>query len=1819
MNNMQKNAHISKILSFLSRNKRAAFRPILEQLSSGNNPLLSPNLTNIHLAAQNLHALLQADPSICNSAKTKSLIDALAAVKEQDLITAYGKAKTRGTEPVSIDKYPLYYALTQLNPSSLKFFKLITQALIVCYFSQRALTKSKVIRVIKRLLQETHPSSDELSKLIDVMDSQQYDVLPQLLHIKVAIVKIQQRDSLMNDELLNEALYIINDAITGYDSLVKQSETPWFFDDTVTEDTADDQPSIIELKQDEATTIDERKTEHESSDQGYLVSVPTDVAKKSTYYQRSYAKQKARKTIRMSQFLDNAPNPLNINEQNHLIDLAKAQMLGADEQAKTIAFAVLFSLSTGAEPGFWWSWPVVENKDCVADYGINLSTQSWWHKIDMGERFWEPNEQQRTFVDEVDHAISLPLPSVIFDFLQQRLQIHTLGELFGESNLATINEKCDQWLGEFVNFGRRVTIAKVRNTLYWRVMQSVFDESQASFINAQPILRTPQSNAYTTLDNHTLINTYTACFKSLDFSAANHPLKQVGSKLRVKTDYLTTTLKTLNENYQQAHERFMQSSALTDLIELHNQLVTLTVMYGFINTGHRPCQDPFSRWVDFFPELNMVFVSDKLVDGAHECRASFYSDVFKQQLRHYRAHLQQLAVELQIHGAATLASAVALTQQGQVISTGLPFLFYLRFNKGQVTFESLSEKTIRAELQDFILPLNVGRHLLSIQLRKLGVPAEYIQYQLGHQSMGENPYADYSLLSVETVKQVLVPTLNQLSEHLGLYPAKGLEPKRHLIEIANTPHIDHVLGPIRRLNNYKQQRKASRQKLAHTFTQCVSSITTEEFKHTHIALLTHAMEKIAAESKQFANENLLSFSKLVQRYAQQHKLDITLPRKLIHIKPEKPTFYYESVFAIHTLEPARTRFNEQLETLNLDELTSSKLLGLFFTSLELFSHFTDQSRTKGILDALYQGNFVTHQGQLYLEIETRPNQIQRLPLDPISSLLFYRIQARLTQGQLKQVNLNALDKQRARLIQALAPMLSTRLFKQAIEAECRFFKPSALAAMLNGSRKTASLSRESFLRLVMQKRLKILDGKDVSTHDLAPSEHKDLDLVNAAANALKLKGDQSVSSNIKPSNFLNPIRRCLRNAAGLSRAEVTTKLKTYLSELNASPSTPSIFLILAMWSIERLNSPGERKESLVFSTVYGYFQLLDSRLAEHFVGRDIIDEDVEDLIESYNAITLSHRAEEQSTVATQLVHFHTRVLVKYFEQDEIEKADLEYTPDGQEQLINANFISPIEYDAIDHYITQSVHADNKLKLQLRLQHSFYAKLGFRPNELFKLEYRDLVHATAGTKDFITCRFNRLGRLKNQQSSRNVFFHNRLSDDETKQLAHWVSIRDSVESSELWISDFEQRTQEKSVFKTLLTDTLRTVTGDTRLVPYSYRHTAASLEYLAYFKQLENNIWHANGFAYPGLELTHWLGRKAEDYLQSCYGRTLPSRRFAHRVAQSLGHSTTETSLTNYGHFYEFVLPAYYFSSLSALSFRAIENLAPSINIANLRNQKSRLIKKYPKLNDNQIKQRYLELAAKNLAPHAHRASELVKPLAAKGPLKTLEVQRSTQFGLIEMFHLLSAISDNEVEREWLSQRFDLSSATIAQILYSYQALFHKTFMDPFSLFSQHGKTSRPAELKDTLNLIPRLNELVEQQSDALVQLIELWANYVDPTKSFWFFETPEQRQAMLTDLNSVLEIDASCLALTTISEVETAVIEGFRTRTAKGGTGYPIPRINHPRLISKVPGVGVFNTNQTLSMNREVNLLLSLSMLTFSLKSSVRKGLFSWSDSTNTS
>ncbi|MBE0471614.1 MAG: hypothetical protein IBX55_19145 [Methyloprofundus sp.] len=1175
-----------------------------------------------------------------------------------------------------------------------------------------------------------------------------------------------------------------------------------------------------------------------------------------------------------AQFLRTDWNRLSEVELSILTDSSLHQLELKGEFALQ-AFSTLMTLTTGAEPLFWCHWPINEDEqDCY----VNIDKGVFVHPIKVDGGFWEPSIDQESKLHKTSSLVELPIEKRLLDFINalEPTAGQTLAEVL-KIEPDALHEMTSEWIKSlFKDYSRWFDIARIRTFLHHNVMTLTMDPTLASHICAQPVYKPPASNTYAAIDSCALVKTYIEALPDqLNFDHYTGEPYLIGSRLQIRFDYLRDFLHIRRVAYQLAKSQISAKSKLTDIVKCHNLFVDYFCLVNFIQTSHRPQIDPWPRHNDFLEELNAVIVTDKVIGAHNESRLSYHGRITRELRLYYEQHLKALGFwfahfDYPIEAAKVASLITPMTERNY-----LPYLFYIEQGAHSLKFVSVSKTQLESRMPDFQLPWNFGRHLRASFFRKMQVPAEYIAYDFGHISHGEQPFGNYSILRPRDVERVISPVLDTLSEELDIAIIEQMPFKQKRLSLPPMTMLENApafeLGFEKRAQRRKQKQASDK--------QIIKDIQAKFLDDNNPTALTEAsLEKALTQLYQRSPVNLIQtinlFSRLVNAFVRKHNLKLRPLTRIIELKSEASTFSPSSTLLIEQGLHLRAHFIYKVLKTPVSGNKIERLknvLGRFLVSLYLLNLISDQKILKGLILALKEQDYLWHDRQHYINLRHQGEVYRRVPIDPISASLFYQASTLIKPYFAdKMFELEQVEKNIAEIFQgALGVSVDLKNLGEITGELAKIEFPGFLRAINSGELPIASVDEVSWVRLhddVRVQRESRYDDTENESEKLSRQIHLIRDIKKYRTTKADLRQayrDRKVLTSVLTENHL------------MSREEAVKTLRSYF-ETFKSRGAMQITLLLCHWLIDTINRPGKRVSRLRHSTIANSFKQVARFMTEEFGAYNLFDMEPDELEHGYQRI-VSLAENNQSKRKTALESFHDFLCRQYKFKPLASSLDAQNIDNPSS--VDANFLSEQERAHIMVYLANPFKPEISREYQLIF--TLYFRLGLRVSEIFKISFKDVQLADCRFESCIIMKNNHLGKLKNKASKRLIYL-DLLTDSEFLEFKTWFDQQPKSNlNAPIWTTPIEEA-QDK------IAKALKSVTGDTRLSVRNLRHGVPS----HFLNQNLVKDGYQNQYA---------------DLFEKNFGTGYPTRRTLYYLARTLGHGGPSTTLFHYANFYEPIL------------------------------------------------------------------------------------------------------------------------------------------------------------------------------------------------------------------------------------------------------------------------------------------------------------------------
>lgn len=1005
---------------------------------------------------------------------------------------------------------------------------------------------------------------------------------------------------------------------------------------------------------------------------------------------------------------------------------------------------------------------------------------------------------------------------------------------------------------------------------------------------------------------------------------------------------------------------------VSQLVEIHNQLVAYTVTMVQWATGARAVQDPIDIALTDL-EDGLIALSDKDGDRYAETRIAWLPDVARKQLQAYAIHRGQLAA----HKAFE-----------PLVRSAPSWLFFIVDGKA-----SLVTPALLTEIRGAAYPFrgNVQRHYLRTELAERRTSGQLIDALLGHGAFGEAAYGSYSCFSPRDLKTIVSPRIGVHLERLGWHVVPGLpSPRKHrkgrrrlLLPAPPTGGTSGIRTRAKNREKAAVARERRKREILEVVRSCIwrHAKTLSSDGESPPLMRFDALQKVLPRYDiPWERRHLNVVTTQILQHGEKHelwKVD-TLPPQVVRL-PRDPSPF----------RPPRIASNRIVSEIHRRHLAHTQLLaarpdaedtksvkrhcrlraGQLLTSAILDSGLVARSFAEALPAALADGLYECG-GRIWIDFAHSPGKpddlfgaptwIRRWFPTPLTASLLLRW--RLDGLHWPAENGMSLDAILKTYFAELGvhydePVDIAKERGKSKLAHVRFDRAehlpvetsSPVALLLQGGRTSlytriprlladfasdpsagCSMSAPSWAR--------VISGKALNT-DTTPAEASKRRRTRNEPDNTSRPGDFLVR-NADQQAISKRILRCLRGPQGyVDRPRARGELEALVPQLDAEQE--SLLRHLAEWALWCLTARDIGNGPLRVSSAYQYLRAVASPLllsGAHLNSDQLRGEDgCEALIAAYDEAVESIKSNQARQYASQrIAEFHVFLTRRLGTPPIKWRGYSTHT----KQKPNANFVSEAEFAAVRRSIDASGHGDRRRKL-LHLLLILGYRLGLRRDEIAARQLNCLqgfpwhANTSQSLRPQLWIHAVQRGSIKRRASNRRLPLAHLLTREELDLLLDWAKLR----ASEVG----DTRTGTERLFAPApgatakLADSdgfaevsklVRDVTGDETLDFHHLRHSFVSLH-------TARMLWPADATPLGQEEIAGLVppekldGRKLIQSLM--LSETLP-RATMYQIAALVGHIDPQETVGTYCHTLDLLLERHLGREAPSLTARQVEHI-----------------------------------------------------------------------------------------------------------------------------------------------------------------------------------------------------------------------------------------------------------------------------------------------------
>jgi len=1160
----------------------------------------------------------------------------------------------------------------------------------------------------------------------------------------------------------------------------------------------------------------------------------------------------------------------------------------------------------------------------------------WGHTAPELTNSYKPDEKACSYLKPVSNVLILPLPTIVCQLLSKCLgQNNKTGLLTDMLNIdlesleSTVREKLTELRNKRTN---RSTLSRIRNVLFQRLMHINNDEIAALTIIGTEYDRPLSGLYYTSFQIKVLVAQYRSAINQL-FSGDSFPathknynqFSDVGSALLF-------SLEMMKKMVQELKTRCTNSNSgtrdLNKIIRAHNDYTNYSLMILFFNSAHRPVNDPFYSNSCFIPSKNILLITDKLEMQEHEGRSVWLGDIAYLQYKLYLKHLSGLASAIHKYHPNLAYDINNLTQP--CIEQTLPFFFYLT-PKG---WGSIKPSNLKDQLGDaWQLPLNTNRHFLSTQLRQIGVPAEYISYQLGHVRTGQLPHGQFSLLSPDDIGKQLIPALTQLEKACGWECIPGIRPYGKTDfptnkKASNLPKA--IFGPALRQKTRNNTNKADAKIVRHAINKVNKTNEwefTEEIPEEFITQVLNEISKNSSDNPTSLVRRHNLFRRFIKIGRHKKRWHSTIPSLVVEVKGERAPLSSEDGTGIQKLNLIKHEFLRYIgqqftdksfpPSFSINDITQTRYWASLRLSALLFGQLCDKEYIEQ-LDKSVINSIHAHDGKIWInftkQVYDKSIIKNRWLPDELSTVLIVRLHQQID-GTETKFPINSKVKSSVEiLVKQICKKMGVHkdeYYTNPIEFIIKLVKkdnvlhfPGFVRAYLNGDIRSYPLYESAFRRLIT--------GRPLNLKEAIAKKEK-----NTNISQFRIPKERSCSLKDEL-EALKELRRHISNAQPKSSGQQKDNDKTENDDQSRKALAVHLRDWAGLWSKQcsltmfylydwvcwLLKYGTTQKDKLALGTILQYFNTCSAAIIEQCWDINLSDLDGDELFDLYDQVidagTISNRAYR----AGRLAEFHHFLMLQHGAES-VDFNDIE--PSSTEYGADANILMPDEYEcAFRLLLNDECLKPDEQELHVLILCLSYRN-GLRPGEVVRLLTSDII-----SENFMLAyiRNNRLGKTKTVNGVRQIPFYERLNKTEIELLKHWHKDRLCSEPEDKLAPFFTRRLRDNALVIRQsvidrITQALRIATGDPDMKFRSLRHSFATFFTLSTAQQNVDFI--------DSSVTAQWSGYEehiADNLTKTIFNQTIPTRKAMYQLAVFMGHGNPQTTIENYVHCLDILMAAY---------------------------------------------------------------------------------------------------------------------------------------------------------------------------------------------------------------------------------------------------------------------------------------------------------------------
>lgn len=1112
----------------------------------------------------------------------------------------------------------------------------------------------------------------------------------------------------------------------------------------------------------------------------------------------------------------------------------------------------------------------------------------WARKFPELPGRFTPSPTQEKFLEDHDERLILPLAQILASKLAAipDLKERTLGEFLELSTPGEIERVMDAWLQQCRDQYPeiRITAARLRRIIFDRCVIEHGDDLVGS-LTVNTLKFAPSGGLYYYSSPQTdLRDKYTKQLEDIGLAVSPsraEPTNRYGSRLYWSPQNHAALL----ADRVQCMDNITELPTRTkyeELCKAHRFLACYTAWLLQCATGHRAAEQYSFVSSSLNASDGWAILRDKVIDEAHRARLVRLAPLARAQLASYCEHLKGLAQRLQIHDA-DLAKQIGRMSEIPTLQGDVPFLFLLPDKPGE-SIQKLGTQEVLSWLKPGEeIPGNLPRHWFVTELRRRGLPGEWVSGAAGHIQAGQQPWSASMLWPPSAISDEWDRVVNDWLTALGFslrigLPYQKYRPIPYSFGLKNL-HAKPRTDPI-------QQRKQEMAAIKRVIQEILGEKNIRDIPESpelqdRLRAAIAGMPDISAKVRRQRLNAL-------ERYIKARTAEYS-GKFLLECPVEKAPVDFDHLLRVKQGQWLREQFSKLLHD-DVTQLNFDELLTWTWLALCIESGISDKEYLRNAIEAARDGGLCWHGSAVWLDSEQNRRTLRWWP-GPFSTMFLIQVCDRSQAEWPRDKNGNkawptaSFRRKTQKLLSETFKVRArwseqdgrrgTEFVIEAMQAWQQQNWPGILSAYARGEVKSWSIPPQNLLRLIAGQRTKLAADN----------------LVNQSFSAL-------IESTFVATDFaiheaaLNEIRSILmRYEDGHTGHSSATAIAKAIKEMEGEwhqKGVCEVVLLMAGYAIKLL------AEHYAASTVRDYIQSVAVPLLETSKDDKLLDYDAEDFNEVYlQLLKYSESTENKARRAARIVYFH-RYLVDEFDVPEVDFYSLSPAFAGMKTHVHAHVLRFSEYEDALRLLENDQYANEEDREVQTLVLILVFRFGLRISECLRLRICDVVFVDEIVVLYI--RESRYGSPKSRAGFRQVPCWTLSPAEKTKLRTRVDTLiaryGTDAKTPLFGKGDATAALISRTRVANRLLQALKISTGNADCHIHDARRTMASAAISLAGKAK----------AHPAIaELQSWFPGSVEKAQSILLGTTIQSRRYMHALSVHLGHAHISTTLDIYTH------------------------------------------------------------------------------------------------------------------------------------------------------------------------------------------------------------------------------------------------------------------------------------------------------------------------------